>query len=196
MDTLSKADAQRRADDIRIFREELDRLQAANVLALTAEQRAAMARHHDALLAGFAQSFDIDRDRHAKQLSLGMRVASFLGALALAASVFFLFNQYWGLLPETVQVSLLIVASLGSLFAAAWIGRKDSSGYFAKLAAMVALCDNGQFRPAPGALDRGAGTAGVTLSVVNPTSRAESFRISLICTARRHPSSSRSSRFV
>jgi hypothetical protein len=85
MNNLSKADAQRRADDIRIFREELERLQTANVLALTADQRAALALHHDALLAGYAQSFDIDRDRHAKQLSLGMRIASFLGALALAA---------------------------------------------------------------------------------------------------------------
>ncbi|MFC4314521.1 DUF2157 domain-containing protein [Steroidobacter flavus] len=139
MDNLSKADAQRRADDIRIFRDELERLHGANVLALTDEQRQAVALHHDALLAGYAQSFDIDRDRQAKQLSLGMRIASFLGALALAASVFFLFNQYWGLLPTAVQVTLLIVASLGSLLAAVWIGRRDSSGYFAKLAAMVAF---------------------------------------------------------
>lgn len=139
MNDLSKADAQRRADDIRIFREELERLRAADVLALTAEQREAVVLHHDALLAGYAQSFDIDRDRHAKQLSLGMRVASFLGALALAASVFFLFNQYWGLFSTTVQVTLLIVASLGSLIAAVWVGRRDSSGYFAKLAAMVAF---------------------------------------------------------
>lgn len=139
MNNLSRAEAQRRADDIRIFREELERLEATEILVLTAQQRESVARHHDVLLVGYAESFDIDRDRHAKQLSLGMRMASFLGALALAASVFFLFNQYWGLFPTTVQVALLIVASLGSLVVTFWIGRRDSSGYFAKLAAMVAF---------------------------------------------------------
>ncbi|MDY6946525.1 MAG: DUF2157 domain-containing protein [Pseudomonadota bacterium] len=139
MSNLSKAEAQLRADQIRAFREELERLESANVLGLSAAQRQAVTRHHDGLLASYAQSFDIDRDRHAKQLSLGMRIASFLGALALAASVFFLFNQYWGLLQTTVQVVLLIVASSGSLLATFWVGRRDSSGYFAKLVAMVAF---------------------------------------------------------
>ena len=139
MNEISRAEAQQRADEIRVFREELQRLEAQGVLALAPEQREGLARHHDALLAGYAQAFDIDRDRHAKQLSLGMRIASFLGALALAASVFFLVNQYWGLLPTTVQVVLLIVASLATLVAAFWTARRDSSGYFAKLAAMVAF---------------------------------------------------------
>lgn len=139
MSNLSKTEAQLRADHIRIFREELGRLEGGGVVALSAEQKEAVTQHHDGLLASYAQLFDIDRDRHAKQLSLGMRIASFLGALALAASVFFLFNQYWGLFPTTVQVVLLIVASLGSLLATFWVGRRDSSGYFAKLVAMVAF---------------------------------------------------------
>jgi uncharacterized membrane protein len=139
MNEISKTRAQQRADHIRIFREELGRLEGEGVVALSAEQREAIARHHDALLAGYTQAFDIDRDQQAKQLSLGMRVASFLGALALAASVFFLFNQYWGLFPTAVQVVLLIVASVVSLGATFWVGQRDSSGYFTKLAAMVAL---------------------------------------------------------
>jgi hypothetical protein len=44
-----------------------------------------------------------------------MRVTSFLGALALAASVFFLFYQFWGRFPETAQVVILILGALGSL---------------------------------------------------------------------------------
>lgn len=139
MSNLSKAEAQLRADHIRIFREELGRLEGSGIVALSAEQREVVTQHHDALLAGYAQSFDIDRDRQAKQFSLGMRIASFLGALALAASVFFMFNQYWGLFPTTVQVVLLLVASLISLVATFWVGRRDSSGYFAKLVAMVAF---------------------------------------------------------
>ena len=122
-----------------MFREELARLQAEGALALTEEQRTAVVRHHDALLASYAQSFDIDRNNQARQLSLGMRIASFLGALALAASVFFLFNQYWGLFPTSVQIALLIVSSIGALLATFWIARRDAAGYFAKLAAMVAF---------------------------------------------------------
>src|SRR5688572_25912593 len=129
MTNLSKTEAQLRADQIRVFREELERLENSGVVALSLEQKQLVTQHHDGLLASYAQTFDIDRDRHAKQLSLGMRIASFLGALALAASVFFLFNQYWGLFPTTVQVVLLIVASLGSLLTTFWVGRRDSSGY-------------------------------------------------------------------
>ncbi|HEY7640390.1 MAG TPA: DUF2157 domain-containing protein [Steroidobacteraceae bacterium] len=139
MNELSRTAAQRRADEIRVFREELERLQAEHVLTLTDEQRQSVQQHHDALLGSYTATFDIDRDQQAQRLSLGMRVASFLGAVALAASVFFLFNQYWGLFPTWAQVTLLLVASLGTLFATYWIGRRDPTGYFSKLAAMVAF---------------------------------------------------------
>jgi uncharacterized membrane protein len=135
----SRIEAQQRADDIRVFRKELDRLEAEGVLTLAEERRAAVRAHHDSLLAGFAQAFDIDRDVHAKQLSWGMRIASFLGALALAASVFFLFYQFWGRFAETVQVAILVGASLGTFAVTVWIQGRDATGYFTKLAAMVAF---------------------------------------------------------
>src|SRR4030066_1623823 len=96
---LSRPAAQKQADEIRIFQKELARLESAGVLTLTEAQHAALAAHHNGLLARFTQTFDIDRDARGKQLSLGMRVASFLGALALAASVFFLFYLLWGRFP-------------------------------------------------------------------------------------------------
>jgi uncharacterized membrane protein len=68
-----------------------------------------------------------------------MRVASFLGALALAASVFFLFYQFWGNFAETAQVTILMTAALGSLGLTVWIQGRDASGYFTKLAALVAF---------------------------------------------------------
>lgn len=139
MTTLSRSEAQRHADEIRTFQRELEALERQKVIVLSAEQRSVLAAHHSGLLAEYARAFDIDRDLQAKQLSLGMRVASFLGALALAASVFYLFYQFWGLFPTAAQVGTLIVASLGSFLATMWIQGKDSSGYFAKLAAMVAF---------------------------------------------------------
>jgi uncharacterized membrane protein len=135
----SRGEAQRRADEIRSFRQELAGLEREGVLALTVEQRRAVMTHHDGLLDRLASDFDIDRDVQAKQLSLGMRVASFLGALALAASVFFLFYRYWGLLPTAAQVAILIAASLASFGFTVWLQGRDATGYFTKLAAMVAF---------------------------------------------------------
>ena len=135
----SKGEAQARADDIGVFRRELGRLEAEGVLALDAAQRMAVAEHHGALLARLAQQFDIDRDAPARQLSLGMRVASFLGALALAASVYFLFYQFWGNFGEATQVTILIGAALGSFLGTLALRGRDAAGYFTKLAALVAF---------------------------------------------------------
>ncbi len=137
MSSSNRNEAQQRADAIRSFSEELERLEADGVLRLEAAQQAAIRAHHQALLSKLALDFDIDRDAQSRQLSLGMRIASFLGALALAASVFFLFYQFWGWLSTLAQVAVLISAPLAALVATLWIERKDSSGYFAKLAAMV-----------------------------------------------------------
>ncbi|MBS1191253.1 MAG: hypothetical protein H6R10_3045 [Rhodocyclaceae bacterium] len=139
MNPSTRSEAQQRADDIRVFRAELARLDAEGVLHLSSEQQQAVAAHHDGLLASFAAAFDIDRDIKARQLSLGMRVASFLGALALAASVFFLFYQFWGHFAETAQVAILVGAALGSLGLTVGIQGRDPSGYFTKLAALVAF---------------------------------------------------------
>ncbi len=139
MITSNRTDAQRRTDDIQIFNQELQRLEAERVLQLDPAQRAAIHASHQILLAAFARDFDIDRDAHARQLSLGMRIASFLGAAALAASVFFLFYQFWGWFTTPVQVLTLITAASATFVITFWIQHKDSSGYFAKLAALVAF---------------------------------------------------------
>jgi uncharacterized membrane protein len=135
----TRSEAQQRADDVRTFQAELDRLEREGVVVLSAEQRQAIAGHHRGLLAGYASAFDIDRDAAAKQLSLGMRIASFLGALALAASVFFLFYQFWGLLPTAAQVGVLLAAAFGTFLGTLYLQARDATGYFTKLAAMVAF---------------------------------------------------------
>lgn len=131
--------AQRRTDDIRAFRQELQRLQAEGVLQLPAEQGDAVRAHHDRLLAGFVAEFDVDRDLRSQQLSWGMRIASLLGALAFAASVFFLFYRFWGHFSELAQVLILMAASLGAFALAMWVDARDRSGYFTKLASLAAF---------------------------------------------------------
>ncbi len=139
MTDLSRTEAQQRADDIRVFRAELARLTEARVLELDASQQEALDAHHASLLIGFTRDFDVDRDVRAKQLSLGMRIASFLGALALAASVYFLFYQFWGWLGTGLQVAILVAAPLAMLALTAWLFSRQGAAYFAKLAALVAF---------------------------------------------------------
>ena len=139
MSAPTRTDAQQRADDIRIFQRELDRLEREKVLSLSGEQKRALTEHHERLLSQYTQDYDIDRDAQAKQLSLGMRIASFLGALALAASVFFLFYQFWGRLSTTWQVVTLIFSAAATFLVTLWIQSRDETGYFAKLGAMVAF---------------------------------------------------------
>lgn len=135
----NRAEAQRRADEIRVFNRELERLQQEGVVALDDAQRRRVDEHHRELLARLAATWDIDRDARAGQLSLGMRVASFLGALALAASIYFLFYQFWGYFTTTVQVSILVTATVATWAATFAIRAKEHNGYFTKLAAMVAF---------------------------------------------------------
>lgn len=136
---LSRAAAQQRADEIRVFRNELARLEAAEVLRLSPEQRRAVDHCHEGLLGELSDLFDIDRDSRAKQLTLGMRIVSFLGALALAASVFFLFYRFWGHFDEATQVAILIGSALAGFLLTIAVRQRDASGYFAKLAALAAF---------------------------------------------------------
>lgn len=139
MPDLSHQQAQQRVNDIHAFGRELQRLDDEGVLTLDNAQHERLQAHQRQVLADYRTRFDIDRDSQDHHLSLGMRVASFLGALALAASLFFLFYQFWGLFVETAQVAILIAASLGGLLLTLWLQRRDTSGYFAKLAAMLAF---------------------------------------------------------
>ncbi|MBX9913405.1 MAG: DUF2157 domain-containing protein [Pseudomonadaceae bacterium] len=139
MSATNRTDAQQRADAIGVFNRELNRLESEQVLQLSEPQRSRLHEHQQALLAQYRAAFDIDQNSQARQLSLGMQIASFLGALALAASVFFLFYQFWGLFGELAQVTILLSASLLSFGLTLAVQRRDSSGYFSKLAALVAF---------------------------------------------------------
>lgn len=135
----TKAEAQARADQIRAFGAEQKILQARGLLSLDDEQSRAIHAYHQHLLRELQQQQDIDLTERARHLSLGTQIVAFLGAGAFAASVFFLFYQYWGFFNQLQQVSMLIAAPVLTLFAAAWIKQRDSSGYYAKLVAIISF---------------------------------------------------------
>jgi Predicted membrane protein (DUF2157) len=136
---LTRQEAQQHADVIHHFQQELARLRQEQVLTLSPDQQQGLQAHHGALLKAYANDFDIDSVQKSKQLSLGLRIASFLGAVALACSVFFLFYQFWGMLNTETQVVVLITASMASFMFTMLLHRKDHAGYFTKLAALVSF---------------------------------------------------------
>lgn len=139
MQIRSKAEAQQRADQIGAFRAELDIIEQEQVVALEPEQHAEVRRYHEQMLNQLAAGFDVDVTSKEKQLSLGMRITSFLGSMALAASVFFFYFQYWGGLAVKTQVSILVAMPFVGLLFTLGAARWEKSGYLAKLFGLLSL---------------------------------------------------------
>ena len=135
----SKTEAQQRADQIGQFQAELRLLEQEAVLSLDEPQRRAVEQYHGELMAQLASAFDVDASVREKRLSLGMKIASFLGALGLAASLFFLFYQFWGFFSTGVQVVILVVAPFVGMAATIYFARREKTGYFSKLAGLATI---------------------------------------------------------
>ena len=134
----SREEAQRRADRIGAFREELASLEGDGVLALTEEQRAAVARHHAALLEGLASAFDVDRTERQKRLSSGMRAATLLGAFALSAALYAFLYRFWGGMPVSLQAAVVVAAPLLLLAAMELAARRERTLYVTLLLGLLA----------------------------------------------------------
>jgi len=136
---LNKADAQRRADRIRFFREELAQLDREGIVPLHPDARAALIAHHEKLLAELVRTHDVDVSEEGSQLSWGMRIASLLGALALCAAAWFFFYRIWGDLSTSAQVAMLVAAPLLALGLTELAARRERTLYVAGICALIAL---------------------------------------------------------
>jgi uncharacterized membrane protein len=135
---MDREQAQARIDRIHAFRTEVASL-AQEGVELPATLGEHITTHHEALLAGLAAEFDVDTSSDQKRLSLGMRVASFLGALALSAAVYFFFLRFWGELGTVAQVALLVAAPLLATVGIEFAARRERTLYFASIVALVAF---------------------------------------------------------
>lgn len=136
---MDKTEAQARVDRIRAFQSELAALQDQHVLKLPDTDRDAVQTFHDQLLRRLAADYDVDVSQGQRQLSLGMRLASLFGALALSAAVFFFFHRFWGGLGTSLQVGVLIAAPLLATLAMDCAARRERTLYFASLIGVVAF---------------------------------------------------------
>jgi len=112
-------------------------LESENIISFDDTLKSKMQDYHTNLIAALAARFDIDSTNQKKQLSLGMKIASFLGALGLSASVFFLFYQFWGTLEVAVQVIILILTPLTTLAITLHFSKQETTSYFSKIFALL-----------------------------------------------------------
>jgi hypothetical protein len=142
-------DAQRRVDQIRAFRAELEALKQAGALPLSAAQERELTQYHDTVLDRLAADYDVDRTDTAGQLSRGMQVLSFFAALALTAALYSLVARYWGQMNLPLQATLLAMFPLMALAGTEFAARRERTLYIASIFALVAY---GTFWLAVGAL--------------------------------------------
>jgi uncharacterized membrane protein len=136
---VSREDAQRRVDRIRAFREELAELEGLGVVALDAGQEERLRRFHEEAVAALAARFDVDGTEAEKRLSLGMRVASLLGAMALSAAVYFFFYRFWGDLATAAQVAVLALAPIAAVAGMEVAARRERTLYVTGILGLVAV---------------------------------------------------------
>jgi hypothetical protein len=137
--SLTREQAQDRVDQIVAFRREVEALDRDEVLRLPEDTRARIAGYHDQLLDFLSRQFDIDRTDVQRQMSIGMRVASFLGALAFSAAVFLFFFRFWGSMSVGAQVAILVAAPLAAVAGVELAARREKTLYIASIVGLVAL---------------------------------------------------------
>jgi hypothetical protein len=135
---MSRTEAQKRADRIRAFREELADLRRDGVAPLTPEQEAALAAHHDEVLRRLVAQFDIDRTEHSGQLTKGMVLAALFGAATLILAINSLVERAWWRMDLPAQTTLLTMFPLAALAGVEIAARRERTRYFAAIFALVA----------------------------------------------------------
>ncbi len=133
------AAAQQRADRIAAFRAELAELREAGVLEVDRKRLAAIEKYHESVLGDLVRRFDVDLTLRGRQLSLGMRIASLLGAIAFSFAAWFFFQRIWGYLATPVQLGLLVTGPVAAVLGTAYAARREKSLYFTTILAILAF---------------------------------------------------------
>jgi uncharacterized membrane protein len=135
---LTKGQAQQRADRIDAFRSELGALERDGVLTLAPGDRARVDAYHTGLLEQLAGRFDVDRSERQRRMSLGMRIASLIGAVTLSAAVVLFFYRVWGVLATPAQLAVLALAPVLLLGTVEIAARRERTLYVASILAITA----------------------------------------------------------
>lgn len=127
-----------RARRILAFREEVAALEAEGVVTRDAELLTNVRVHHDAMLADISAREEVDFTRSEARLSTGMRIATVLGAAALAAAWGFFVVSAWDDLGRSGRLALVIIPPILLTIGTAYAARREASGHVASIVATVA----------------------------------------------------------
>jgi uncharacterized membrane protein len=130
---------QDRADRLRMFQRELTELEREGAIELTAEQRMRLDAHIQTTLGGLSSQFDVDTTESQRQISLGMKIASALGGIALCAAVVLFLARYMGDWSTPLQVIVLVTIPILLTLAAEFAARREQTLYYAALISVVAF---------------------------------------------------------
>ena len=136
---MDRKSAQERVDRIKAFTAELRDLDRDGIVTLNQDQRRAVDEYHAKVAHDYEREFDIDLNEDAGKLSLGMKIASVLGALAFSLAVYFFVEQFWGHLPLPAQISLLTTAPLAAIALAELASRRERTLYVTSILCAVAI---------------------------------------------------------
>jgi len=139
MEIHSKNEAQKRVDQIQSFTKELSLLEGESVLTLTPEQKSAIGSHHKGVINSLGVTYDVDIHEEQKRYSFGMKITSFIGALALSMGLYYLLYPFWGYMSTSTQVMILTLLPFGMLLLTYYLSSIESTGYFTKIAALTTL---------------------------------------------------------
>ena len=131
------AAAQQRADRITAYRAELAELRRAGLVQMSEAELSSVEQYHTNVLTDLTRRFDVDVSDRGKQLSLGMRVVSLLGSVALAASAFYFFYSIWGLFSVPLQIGILVTAPAVTLVLTGIVARREQGVYFSSMLALL-----------------------------------------------------------
>ncbi|MBI5085868.1 MAG: DUF2157 domain-containing protein, partial [Acidobacteria bacterium] len=135
----NRTEAQRRADRVRDFRDELSVLEREGVLQLLPEQRERFEQWAESTLRELNSRFDVDISAGEKQMSWGMKIASTFGGLAFCAAAVLFALRFWGYLTPPAQVAAAAALPLLGLAGTEFAARREKTLYFAGLLALASL---------------------------------------------------------
>ena len=90
-------------------------------------------------MSELSAQYDVDKSEPERQISLGMRITSAVGGLALCAAVVLFLARYLGSWPAWVQVVALMAIPLALTCAAEFVAVREKTLYYTALICLVAF---------------------------------------------------------
>ena len=136
---MNRKDAQKRINRILAFREELSYLQSEQIVQLPPADTQKIQSYHQGILTRFSEEFDTDNSFGQANLSIGMQIASTLGAVAFAAALFLMIEAVWPYFSDWGRLIFGTSLPFAGIILTATVHRIFKTPYYTGLATLTAI---------------------------------------------------------